>query len=179
MNYIDLAILLIIAFMTIRGLFRGLITELMILVAIVLGFTVATVFHPQLQSYLMGLFPNIPQAGAKVGAFITIFIAVNVAVRIFSSMLNKVVTFAFLQPINKAAGAVFAFAKITLIISVVLNGILLFPGSKTLLNDWGMNQSITFTPVKQFAPWLKNTFFPNTDTSLDNLDILNKVNSNT
>ena len=169
MNYLDLSFLTLIAFVTIRGLFRGLITELMILVAISLGFITATMLHPVLQLKIIDFFPDIPAAAAKVIAFVVIFLAVNLFVRLFSKTLNKIATFTFLQPINKVTGAVFAFTKITLILSVVLNGIILFPGSDYFLQKIGKDESFVYEPVRKFAPALKDLFFPGQDKSIKDI----------
>ena len=169
MNYLDLSLLTVIAFITIRGLFRGLITELMVLVAMVFGFAIATMLHPVLQVKIIGLYPDIPLAAAKVGSFVIIFLAVNLFVRLLSKTLNKIATFTFLQPVNKLAGAVFAFTKITLILSVILNGIILFPGSDYFLQKMGKDESIVYKPVIKFAPFLKDTFFPGQDKSFKDM----------
>jgi len=169
MNYLDLSFLTLIAFITIRGLFRGLITELMVLVSIAFGFIIATMLHPVLQVKILELFPEIPIAAAKVGAFVVIFLAVNLFVRLLSKTLNKIATFTFLQPINKIAGALFAFTKIVLILSVLLNGIILFPGSDYFLQKMGKDESYVYEPVRKFAPYLKELFFPGQDKSLKDI----------
>ncbi len=169
MNYLDLSLLTLIAFVTIRGLFRGLITELMVLVAIIFGFITATMFHPALQAEIIDFFPDTPIAAAKVGAFVTIFLAVNLFVRLLSKTLNKIATFTFLQPVNKIAGSIFAFTKITLILSVLLNGIILFPGSDYFLQKIGKSDSYVYDPVRKFAPYLKDLVFPGEEKSIKDL----------
>jgi membrane protein required for colicin V production len=177
MNYFDLAFLTLIAFVTIRGLFRGLITELMVLVSLIFGFAIATMLHPVLQEKIIDYFPSIPVAGSKVAAFITIFLAVNLFIRLLSKTLNKIATFTFLQPINKLAGAVFAFTKITLILSVALNGIILFPGSDYFMQKMGKEESYLYKPVAQFAPFLKDTFFPGQDKSFKDMIPFDSINA--
>jgi membrane protein required for colicin V production len=169
MNYLDLSFLTLITFVTIRGLFRGLITELMVLVAIVFGFIAATLFHPVLQDKIVEFFPDIPIAAAKVGAFVTIFLAINLVVRLLSKTLNTIATFTFLQPVNKVAGALFAFTKVTLILSVLLNGIILFPGSDYLMYKMGKDESYLYEPIRKFAPFLKDLFFPGETKSIKDI----------
>ncbi len=177
MNYFDLSFLTLISFVTIRGLFRGLITELMVLVAMAFGFIAATLFHPVLQVQIVELFPEAPIAAAKVGAFVTIFLAVNLFVRLLSQTLNKLATFTFLQPINKLAGAIFAFTKITLILSVIINGIILFPGSDYFMQKMGKDESYVYEPVRKFAPFLKDMFFPGEDKSLKDMIPIDGLNA--
>ncbi|KAA3617221.1 MAG: CvpA family protein [Calditrichaeota bacterium] len=176
MNYLDLSFLTLIAFITVRGLFRGLITELMVLVALSLGVITATVLHPPLQLKILEFFPDIPIAVAKVSAFVVIFLAVNIFIRLLSKTLNKIATFTFLQPVNKLAGALFAFTKITLIISIVLNGIILFPGSDYFLQKMGKDDSLVYEPVQKFAPVLKNLFFPGDESSIKDMIPFDEIN---
>ena len=169
MNYIDISFLSLIAFVTVRGLFRGLITELMVLAAIVLGFMVATVSHPLVESQIINFFPDLAPGIAKVIAFVSIFVLINIFIRIFSRALNKIATFTFLQPVNKVAGAVFAFTKITLILSIILVVIDFIPGSDFLLDSVGKEESYTYRPVKNFAPFLWDLFFANSNKSFKDI----------
>jgi len=186
MNYFDLTFLTVVSVITIRGLFRGLITELLVLVSIVLGFIIATLFHDYLQILISGIFPDIPDAVSKMIAFILIFVGVNIGVRIISKTLNTLATFTFLQPINKIAGAVFAFTKVTLLVSIFLIVIEFIPGSSFLTDKLAAKESITYQPVKKFAPMLYNIFSAGSDKSFKDIipfntdstasDIINKLN---
>jgi membrane protein required for colicin V production len=186
MNYFDLTFLTVVSVITIRGLFRGLITELLVLVSIVLGFIIATLFHEYLQALISGVFPGIPDAISKMIAFVLIFVAVNIAVRIISKTLNTLATFTFLQPINKIAGALFAFTKVTLLISIFLIIIEFIPGSSVFTDKIGAKDSITYSPVKKFAPMLYNIFSAGSDKSFKDIipfdadstasEILDKLN---
>jgi membrane protein required for colicin V production len=169
MNYFDLTFLLAASFITIRGLFRGLISELMVLVAIIFGFILATFFHPYLQNIVLHFLPDLPVALVKIVSFIVIFIGVNILVRILGGMLNKIATFTFLQPVNKVAGAVFAFLKITLIFSILIIVVELIPGAGLLMESIGSKESITYNFVKEFGPFLYNIFFGGSDNSFKDI----------
>lgn len=169
MNYFDLTFLTLAAVFTIRGLFRGLITELLVLVAIVLGFIIATLFHSYLQQLISGIFPDIPETIARMIAFIVIFVAVNISVRILSKTLNTLATFTFLQPINKIAGAVFAFTKITLLVSIFLVLVEFIPGSPILQDKLGAGESVLYQPVKKFAPAIYNIVSAGSDKSFKDI----------
>ncbi len=157
MNYLDITLLTIILIITIRGLFRGLITELLILVGIIFGFFAATFFHGGLQSLILSLFPGVPDSIAKVIAFVLIFIGVNIVIRILVKLMNKIATFTFLQPINKIAGALFAFTKVTMILSILILVIDLIPGSGFFTEKIGRKESALYEPVRNFAPFLYRT----------------------
>ncbi len=167
MGYFDIAVLTIVSFFTIRGLFRGLISELMVLVALVFGYAAAMLFHVPLQQKLLTLFPSLPDGGAKVLAFVLLFVAVNIFMRILGSLLNKIATFTFLQPVNKIAGALFAFTKVTLSLSIILYLIQSVPGSDMLLDPIKKSDSYTYEPVSKFAPMLYDIFYSDSGKSFD------------
>jgi len=186
MNYFDLTFLTVVSVVTIRGLFRGLITELLVLVSIILGFIIATLFHEYLQALISGVFTEIPDTISKMIAFILIFVGVNIGVRIISKTLNTLATFTFLQPVNKIAGAVFAFTKVTLLVSIFLIIIEFIPGSIIITDKIGAKDSITYGPVRKFAPMLYNIFSAGSDKSFKDIipfdadstasEILDKLN---
>ncbi len=167
MGYFDIAVLTIVSFFTIRGLFRGLISELMVLVALVFGYAAAMLFHVPLQQKLISLFPSLPDGGAKVLAFVLLFVAVNIFVRILGGMLNKIATFTFLQPVNKIAGALFGFTKVTLSLSIILYLLQAIPGSDMLLEPIKKSNSYTYGPVSKFAPMLYDVFYSDSGKSFD------------
>lgn len=169
MNYFDLTFLAAVSFIIIRGLFRGLISELMVLVGLIVGFMLATFFHPYLHNFVLNIFPDIPASIIKITSFIAVFVGVNIVVRLLANMLNKIATFTFLQPVNKVAGAVFAFIKITLIFSILFVLIDLVPGSDYLLDSIGALESITYTPVKKFAPFIYDLLFSDSQYSFKDI----------
>lgn len=169
MNYFDLTFLAAVSFITIRGLFRGLISELMVLAALIIGFMLATFFHPYLSDFILKIFPDFPVPITKIAAFVVIFVGINIIVRVFANMLNKIATFTFLQPVNKIAGAVFAFMKITLIFSILFVLIDLVPGSDYLMDGVGANESATYMPVKKFGPFIYDLLFSDSQYSFQDI----------
>jgi membrane protein required for colicin V production len=157
MNYFDVILVILISIITIRGLIRGLITELMILIALILGFFIATFYLSDVSGLLIQLFPSLPEAGARILAFIVLFLTVNITIRLLSRMLNQFAKFTFLQPVNKIAGAAFAFLKVVLILSIVFLIVDLIPHSEILLKRLHIDQSLLFNPIKMVAPGLYST----------------------
>ncbi len=156
MNYFDIFFLIILIYFTIRGLFRGLINELMILVSIVIGFILATFYHDNLSSFLQNIFHDINYSVLKIISFALIFIVVTVVARILAKMLNKIVTFTFLQPVNRIAGALFGLGKGLFIIGLLFAIIDLLPFSDYLMDKAGINNSILYEPLKSIIEGLYN-----------------------
>ena len=68
--------------------------------------------------------------------------------------MNKFAKVTFLQPVNKIAGGVFAFIKITLILSLLIILIEFVPFSESFFNALGKEESISFSFIRNFAPAL-------------------------
>jgi len=156
MNYFDIFFLIILIYFTIRGLFRGLINELMILVSLVIGFILATFYHDNLSIFLQKIFHDINFSVLKIISFALIFIVVTIVARILAKMLNKIVTFTFLQPVNRIAGAVFGLGKGLFIIGILFAVIDLVPFSSYLMDKAGIENSLLYAPIKSIIEGLYN-----------------------
>ncbi len=151
MNYLDFFFIITISIITIRGIFRGLICELAILIALILGFIIAFAFLSDSVKFTLSLFPELPEFAARIIVFILLFLIVNIIIRLLSNLLNKFARVTFLQPVNKIAGGVFAFIKITLILSILIILVEFLPFSEQFLNALGRKESISFSFLRNFA----------------------------
>jgi len=156
MNSLDVIFLVIIILFTIRGLFRGLITEFIVLTALIMGYFFAFSYLGSAIRILHKFFPLLSGAAAKVISFILIFLIVNIILRIAGKFLNKIVKYVFLQSVNRLAGGLFAFIKVTLIISLLLILIDFLPLAGSIRKFIGAPQSRLYLPVKHFAPQVYN-----------------------
>lgn len=152
MNYLDFFFIIVITLVTIRGVFRGLISELAILIAIILGFIVSFTFLNEGVKLLNNQFPELPEFAARILVFITLFLVVNIVIRLLSNTLNKFAKVTFLQPVNKIAGGLFAFIKVTIILSILIILVEFIPFSEQFMNTFGKEDSITYAFVRNFAP---------------------------
>lgn len=156
MNSFDTTLIVIVAVFTIRGVFRGLITELTVLIALITGYILGFMFMSDGVRLLQKYFPALPEFAAKMTAFALIFIIVNIVLRLLAKMLNKVATFTFMQPINRSAGGLFAAAKATLILSIAFLVLEFLPFSEVIKKNIGAKESSLYQPVKSFAPLFYN-----------------------
>jgi membrane protein required for colicin V production len=120
----------------------------MILVSLILGFILATIYHENLSIFLLQIFHDINLSILKIISFSIIFIIVTIVARILAKMLNKIVTFTFLQPINRIAGALFGLGKGLFIIGILFTLIDLVPFSDFLMEKAGIEHSILYVPIK-------------------------------
>ncbi len=160
MNSLDVILLVIIIIFTIRGVFRGLITEFIVLTAIIGGFITAFSCLEYGIVILIHFFPELPEFAARVTAFAAIFLVVNILLRSLGKILNHLIKQISLKSVNRLAGGIFACLKIVLILSLILimfDYILLslndfMPVSGRVLEFIGANDSRLYMPIKQFAP---------------------------
>ena len=160
MNSLDVILLVVIIVFTIRGVFRGLITEFIVLTAIIGGFITAFSCLEYGVALLLHFFPELPEFAARVAAFAAIFVIVNILLRALGRILNQIVKKVSLKSVNRLAGGIFGCLKIVLILSLVLimfDYILLslnsfLPVSGRVLEFIGAEDSSLYKPIKHFAP---------------------------
>lgn len=152
MNNFDIILIILIALVTIRGIFRGLITELIVLISLILGIFVAFTYLTPATNLVLTKLPEIPEFAVRIIVFIVLFLTVNLAVRFIGKMLNKFASLTFLQPVNRLAGGLFAFGKIILIISVIFILVGFIPFSNILMKKLGAEESLLYKPILAFAP---------------------------
>lgn len=152
MTQFDIVIFIFLAFFAFRGIFRGLVTELIMLVSLILGFIIAFTYFPQLQNILLKTFPLLPEFAAQILAFILLFLAVNIVLRLIGKALNKFVHFTFLNSINRVAGGLFGFFKAALLVSLFILIIEQTPFTPQIKTAIGADKSISYDALKNVAP---------------------------
>jgi len=152
MNTIDLIIGAILLYFSIRGLFRGLIMELIILIALFAGFFVAATYLTTGQAILLKYITGLPAAVAKVLAFVTIFLIINIALRLLGKLLTKVATITLMQPLNRIAGFLFGGLKGVLMISMVFIVMDFIPASGQWISPQLTAESRLYQPMRRIAP---------------------------
>ncbi|MCK5310682.1 MAG: CvpA family protein [Desulfobacteraceae bacterium] len=134
MNFFDIAILIIISFCLIRGVFRGILGELASIVGVVAGFygayTYYKEFTPLLEKYLAN------EALINIIIFFILFSLIFAFVAVIAVCLEKLLRVAFLGWIDKTFGAVFGAAKGVLIAAVIYIILTTFlPKNNTLISQ--------------------------------------------
>lgn len=151
MPYLDLIIIVPLAWGMLRGFRRGLIIEICTLMALILGIYGAAAFGDMGADYLVKEY-NTEPALSLVLAFTILFIAIVAVVFLFGKMLERVVKMVALGLVNKLFGMLFGFAKFLLIVSALFfiwNG---FPLTANVIPDEWKRGSYLFEPVSEIAP---------------------------
>lgn len=135
MNFLDIVLICIVAIFLIRGLFRGLVQEILSLTAIVLAIYLSSNFHqvlvPHLKMYING------EATVNGLSYVLIFFGTLFVFWILAKLIRSVLDIALLGWVDRGAGAIFGAIEGTLISLILLMFIQGFaPEAETLKESY-------------------------------------------
>ncbi|MET0204027.1 MAG: CvpA family protein [Casimicrobiaceae bacterium] len=165
MTPFDLAILAVIMLSTLFAFLRGVVRELIALVAWVVGFVGAIAFAPTVGAWI----PEIPgyPAVRYLIAFAVILIAALVIGAIIAGPLARVIRAAGLGFVDRFLGSIFGMLRGLLVIV----GFVLVAGLTTLPRaDWWQNSALApafITGALALKPWLPERWAERLDYSRD------------
>ncbi len=117
MNAFDIAIIVIVSFCLIRGLFKGLIGEVSGIIGVVAGFYGAYTYYPLITPYAEGW---IETPGLRnIIAFFLLFCLILIVISLISMLIRKLLNLVFLGWVDRTFGLIFGAAKGLLIVSVL------------------------------------------------------------
>ena len=152
MNFFDWIIIAVIAFFSIRSIFRGAAREISSLLALMLAGFVACRYYPALVWFLH---PYIsPRWAQNTVSFLALFLAVYLVVNIMGWLVSKLLKKIRLGAIDKIAGAFVGAAKAYIIICFIIVIVTLVPNGNKVLKDSALSSySLPFvTFVSKFFP---------------------------
>jgi membrane protein required for colicin V production len=118
MNWLDIAIVLIVAFFAATAFSAGLIRELVTLVSAVVGVVVAGLFHDDLARDVL-VFIDDDQAARAIG-FLVLLGAIYLAGQLIAIMLKQVAAILLLGWADRLGGALFGLLKGLVVVEVLL-----------------------------------------------------------
>lgn len=130
MNWVDLAIIAIIAWSAFRAFRTGLVRELTSLIAVIAGVFLAGAFSAKLSENLDFLISDAPTR--NLVAFIAIFVGVLIAGQVLSAFLSDVAGMLLLGPLDHIAGAIFGLVQGILVVQMLLIGLAVFPAAASV-----------------------------------------------
>lgn len=147
MNYLDIILIIPLAYGLVQGLRKGLVKEIAGLLAIVLGIYLARYWSlPVSQSLveLTGWEMNI----CTPLAYAVVFIAVSLSISTLSYMLSKIIGAIMLGWLNRLLGAVFGVVKMLLLLSVILNFVAIMNQYMPIKDKPLVQQSLFYSPIE-------------------------------
>jgi len=146
MNYVDLFILIIVGFFTLKGLLKGMIKEVGGIVGLFLAFIIASTQIGKGADFLKSVFKINPGVSYILG-FIALFLAVIIAVKILEGFLLKIFKLTSTEWIDKIGGGILGFLFGTLIIAVLIVLLTFVPFSGSLERE---QDTSTLYPYAEF-----------------------------
>jgi len=133
MNAFDIAIIVIISFCLIRGIFNGLIGEVSGIIGVFAGFYGASTYYPMTAVYVEK-FIKTPYIKNLV-AFFILFCSILIIVNIISIVIRKILKLIFLGWLDRSLGLFFGAGKGILVVSVLFIMMTTFLPKSSVLTD--------------------------------------------
>lgn len=150
MQIIDIIILAPVLYGLIRGMFRGLVAELMGIVAIVAGVLCAKGFAPNVATWLTSYLTwDLPLLEAL--SYVLVFLITMAVLVVAGKLLTRLFKAISLAWLNRLLGALFGAVKWLLIVSVILVGFDLLDQTLHILKPEVKEQSVCYEPVRSIA----------------------------
>jgi membrane protein required for colicin V production len=118
MNWLDIAIVLIVAFFAATAFSAGLIRELVTLVSVVVGVVIAGLFYDDLARDVLVFIDN--KNTANIVAFLVLLGAIYLAGQLIAIMLKQVAAILLLGWADRLGGALFGLLKGLVVVEVLI-----------------------------------------------------------
>lgn len=130
MQWVDLLIVGVVAWMTFRAFANGLIREVVTFVALIAGILVAGTYYQDLSADIAFLIED--DLTRNFASFIALVAGVVVLGQLLAIVLTHTASLLMLGPFDHMGGAAFGFVKAVLLVQVVLLAVAVFPPSTGL-----------------------------------------------
>jgi membrane protein required for colicin V production len=147
MNFIDVVLLIPLAYAAWKGFKKGFIIEVFTLLAFFVGIYAGVHFSDYAAEKLADSFESDSPYLSPV-AFTLTFLAVGAVVFFAGKAIEQVVKIAALSPMNKMGGLVFGALKMLLILSVLLSVVESYSEKNDLISKESREESVLYAPVK-------------------------------
>ena len=121
MNAIDIAILVVLAVLLLKGLWLGLIQELCGLAGLGLGTVLAVRFHASLAESLPAWL-SLPPWLASAACFMLLFLVTLLFFALLGLVLSRVLKLVFLGGFNRVLGGLFGLVQGVVVLALILYG---------------------------------------------------------
>jgi membrane protein required for colicin V production len=161
MNLLDIAILIIVALMTVRGFFRGIVQEAATLLGLIVSFFLAALYYKNLAFWLERFVPN-HEVILSFFCFVFLFILLIFLFNFLAILARGAIRLALLGWVDRTLGGFFGLLKGAVIIFVLVTILTIFyPKSGPVVEDSRLFPSILSVTEKltSLIPFqIKNDF---------------------
>lgn len=149
MTVIDIIVLVIVGISVVYGVFRGLVREVLALLAWIVSFLLANLLAPEAAKLL-------PQAIASeelrlLLSFVAVFIVVLVGLSVLAILASKLVKVVGLGPADRVVGGVFGLARGLLLVMILV----LLAGLSSLPRQSAWREAALRGPLEACAEYIR------------------------
>jgi membrane protein required for colicin V production len=152
MNWVDIVILALLGGAVLLGFRKGLVQEIVGIVALVIAFFFALIAHKAAAGLLLKTFPKLPVPLAPTIGFVIAFLAAFGAITLAGWLMAKVIKATPLDFADKLGGMAIGLFKGALGISILLMLLALIPLPKEVTQK--MDRSAAIRSIRKVAPWV-------------------------
>ena len=152
-NIFDIVVLILLGVAAITGFFKGLITMLTSLVAILLGAWLTMKFSYITGGFLQAHF-NLNEQYVTVASFVITFLIVVVGVHLLGKSVSTLVKAIALGWADKVLGVVFSVLRSAFIISAIVSALNSFGPASSIFSDEMKEESVLFDKIAPIAPFV-------------------------
>ena len=168
-NYIDLFIAVVLIWFGYKGFSKGLIIELVSLIALGFGVYGGLKFSDTAANYITG---NIETKYIPIVSFTITFVVIVVTVFVMGKLIEKIINMVALKLVNKIAGAIFGMLKMIVLISVLITIIESYDKKIGFIPKETKENSLFYEPMltisnKVLPEIEKNNLFKEENTNID------------
>jgi membrane protein required for colicin V production len=156
MNILDVLILLPVSWGAYKGLKKGFIIEVAMMMALILGLMGGFKFADVASGYLSAAF-NIKSSLLPFMSFLTVFVLIIISTILFAKMLEGAVKITALGPVNKIMGLLLGISKWVVILGTAIFFFTPFDVKFNILSEEKKNGSLLYKPAQDFAQTLVPT----------------------
>ena len=154
-NIFDIVVLVLLGIAAVTGFFKGLITMLTSLVAILLGAWLTMKFSYITGGFLQTHF-NFNEQYVTVASFVITFLIVVVCVHLLGKSISSLVKAISLGWADKILGVVFSVLRSAFIISAIVSALNSFGPSSSIFSEEMKEESVLFNKIAPIAPFVFN-----------------------
>ena len=160
MNWLDITLLCLAGIGFVKGLFDGVIKQVVSLIALLVGIFFCTKAALWLRGYILAL-GWFPEQGVTVLSYVAGFLLIVGVILLAGEILTRVVGATPLSVLNHLAGGVLGLCFMMAFISLLLNGMEMIDKGSVLIPRGSKVESRFYNSVKEIIPtiYFQNLFF--------------------
>lgn len=159
MNWLDITLLCLAGIGFVKGLFDGVIKQVVSLIALLVGIFFCTKAALWLRGYILAL-GWFPEQGVTVLSYVAGFLLIVGVILLAGEILTRVVGATPLSVLNHLAGGVLGLCFMMAFISLLLNGMEMIDKGSVLIPRGAKVESRFYNSVKEIIPtiYFQNLF---------------------